>query len=197
MSGWRTKEAEAWLAEHQRKVRQFADRDTTVSLSDIRAKNADSSRPCALQISEPVASHEAPDVRQSGGNVSAARSKPDFPSLSGEQLLQAECVAAVRPLLEAVGGQCITLNGEIPGGGRLAVARQQTRKAMGYLPGTWEVLCTWPHRQLGWAEIKTESGRLSPDQEDFAEMLGRCGWPWAVWRGPDEAVETVRRWLAS
>ena len=50
-------------------------------------------------------------------------------------------------------------------------------------------------QQVGFIEVKREIGNdLSEDQEDWRDMLTERGWPWAMIRQPEEALDAVRQW---
>lgn len=49
--------------------------------------------------------------------------------------------------------------------------------------------------QIGFIEVKREIGNdLSDDQEDWRDMLIGWGFPWAMIRQPEEALDVVRLW---
>lgn len=49
--------------------------------------------------------------------------------------------------------------------------------------------------QIGFMEVKREIGNdLSDDQEDWRDMLIGWGFPWAMIRQPEEALDAVREW---
>ena len=49
--------------------------------------------------------------------------------------------------------------------------------------------------QIGFIEVKREIGNdLSDDQEDWRDMLVGWGFPWAMIRQPEEALDVVRSW---
>ncbi|WP_088201711.1 VRR-NUC domain-containing protein [Sphingobium sp. Z007] len=49
--------------------------------------------------------------------------------------------------------------------------------------------------QIGFLEVKREVGNdLSDDQEDWRDMLIGWGFPWAMIRQPEEALDVVREW---
>lgn len=49
--------------------------------------------------------------------------------------------------------------------------------------------------QIGFIEVKREIGNdLSDDQEDWRDMILGWGFPWAMIRQPEEALDVVRSW---
>lgn len=49
--------------------------------------------------------------------------------------------------------------------------------------------------QIGFMEVKREIGNdLSDEQEEWRDMLTGWGFPWAMIRQPEEALEVVRSW---
>ena len=49
--------------------------------------------------------------------------------------------------------------------------------------------------QIGFMEVKREIGNdLSDNQEDWRDMLIGWGFPWAMIRQPEEALDAVREW---
>ena len=49
--------------------------------------------------------------------------------------------------------------------------------------------------QIGFMEVKREIGNdLSDHQEDWRDMLIGWGFPWAMIRQPEEALDVVRSW---
>lgn len=69
-------------------------------------------------------------------------------------------------------------------GCRIRDGRPQRGVAMGTDAG-WPdlVLCKPP--KLIYAELKSETGRLTPQQRVWLTMLGECGQEWYVWRPRD------------
>jgi hypothetical protein len=43
-------------------------------------------------------------------------------------------------------------------------------------------------------EIKTEDGVLTKGQQDFVNLCEERGWPYRIWRTPNEAIEAVNLW---
>ena len=47
---------------------------------------------------------------------------------------------------------------------------------------------------VGFLEVKTKTGRKSPDQREMHEKLSACGFPIAIVRSVDDAIEAARGW---
>ena len=58
-------------------------------------------------------------------------------------------------------------------------------------PGWPDIFCVRPPQVLA-VELKTETGRVTPDQRRWLDLLAACGIPAYVWRPSDlEAVEAI------
>lgn len=90
----------------------------------------------------------------------------------------------------------------VPNGAHLAgdkLARIKQMAALrkdGLRPGFPDlILFGRGQQQIGFLEVKREKGNdLSDDQEDWRDMLIGRGFPWAMIRQPEEALDAVRAW---
>lgn len=54
-------------------------------------------------------------------------------------------------------------------------------------PGLPDLLVIEGPQSWTWAEVKTEKGKLSPAQQQFADIALAADIPWALWRSVDDA----------
>jgi hypothetical protein len=87
--------------------------------------------------------------------------------------------AAVR-YLRTVCPDCITLH--IANGGKRSKETARLMKALGVLPGVFDLLLICPDGRHMWLEAKSDAGRLSPEQQWFKDELILRGIPYAVFR---------------
>lgn len=80
----------------------------------------------------------------------------------------------------------------LPGKAGKAVAG--LRKAMGLKRGPLDFHFFWPVRQMGWIEMKSDSGRATPEQLDFADRLRAAGIPYDFCRSVEEVERCLRSW---
>ena len=112
---------------------------------------------------------------------------------------EAEIQRNVRQYLTAVGIDSIHFaNGAVLAGDKVARAKQINKlKAAGMVKGAADLILFDRRfvRRVGFMEVKTEGGRVSPDQIRFGE-LATCVWgiPYAVVRSIDDARETLAEW---
>jgi hypothetical protein len=74
--------------------------------------------------------------------------------------------AAVR-YLRTVCPDCITLH--IANGGKRSKETARLMKALGVLPGVFDLLLICPDGRHMWLEAKADAGKLSPEQQWFQE----------------------------
>jgi hypothetical protein len=87
--------------------------------------------------------------------------------------------AAVR-YLRTVCPDCITLH--IANGGKRSKETARLMKALGVLPGVFDLLLICPDGRHMWLEAKSDAGRLSPEQQWFKTQLIVRGVPYVVFR---------------
>jgi hypothetical protein len=87
--------------------------------------------------------------------------------------------AAVR-YLRTVCPDCITLH--IANGGKRSKETARLMKALGVLPGVFDLLLICPDGRHMWLEAKSDNGRLSPEQQWFQGELILRGVPYVVFR---------------
>lgn len=82
------------------------------------------------------------------------------------------------------------------GGARNKVVAGQM-VALGAKAGVPDLLL--PYRSNGYiglaAEMKTDTGRLSPQQVKWLERFREQGWYTAVWRSSEEAIDGIKKYL--
>ena len=84
----------------------------------------------------------------------------------------------------------------IPSGELRTEATGALLKRMGLQRGMADFLLISPTGVHHWLELKRGNAPLTEDQEAFAAALRRCGVPYAVARGYDDAVRQLTRWDA-
>jgi hypothetical protein len=70
-------------------------------------------------------------------------------------------------------------------------------KRMGLKAGWWDFQFILPNAQFAMAEVKDDDGTLSDDQSAHLEKCQALKVAYAIWRTPEEAEQTVVRWLAA
>ena len=114
-------------------------------------------------------------------------------------LSEAQIQKQVRQYLTAQGIDSVHFaNGAVLAGDAAARGKQMSKlKAAGMVKGAADLILFDRRfvRRVGFMEVKTESGRVSPDQIRFGE-LATCVWgiPYAVVRSLDDARETLDEW---
>ena len=82
-------------------------------------------------------------------------------------------------------------------GERLSMPQAVRRKRMGYLAGSPDIVifkASGPYHAL-FIEFKSQTGRLSPEQTIFMQRSGQEGYQYAVCHSPQEAVDTLDKYL--
>ena len=83
----------------------------------------------------------------------------------------------------------------VPNGEYRSPATTALLARLGVRAGAFDLLFIAPNGEHRWMEIKRAAGgRLSPAQQQFATELERCGVPYAVAGGFDQAVEVLQSW---
>lgn len=67
-------------------------------------------------------------------------------------------------------------------------------KAMGLRPGVFDLLFLWPIHQCGLIELKSDSGRASGNQLDFADRLSAARIPYDYCRSVLDVERALRSW---
>jgi hypothetical protein len=83
-----------------------------------------------------------------------------------------------------------------PNEGRRTPIEGARLRQMGLLPGLPDLGICWPVGKMGWLEVKSDSGRLSDAQRQCHADLQALGFPVAVVRSVDEALDCLRDWGA-
>jgi hypothetical protein len=94
--------------------------------------------------------------------------------------------AAVR-YLRTVCPDCITLH--IANGGKRSKETARLMKALGVLPGVFDLLLICPDGRHMWLEAKADAGKLSPEQQWFQRELILRGVPYVIFRSLND-IET-------
>lgn len=86
----------------------------------------------------------------------------------------------------------------VPNGGSRDKREAAKLRWQGVLPGVPDLILAFPpqstgHRAAG-IELKSATGRLSPEQRDVGLQLTACGWCWACCRSIEEVEDVVRSW---
>jgi hypothetical protein len=79
---------------------------------------------------------------------------------------------------------------EITSGERRAKSRQAILVSMGVYPGFADLIVLSEGRVL-FLEVKSETGRLRPAQEDFRDAVQAQGFAWALVRSLDDALAAL------
>jgi len=89
-------------------------------------------------------------------------------------------------------------NGAMLGGGRIGAIRANSLKAEGMRPGAPDLVIPSPRGgYFGlFIEMKTKSGRLSDNQEEFIVEAEKYGYQCFVAYGSDEAIEFLEIYLS-
>jgi len=82
-------------------------------------------------------------------------------------------------------------NGEM---GRISMAAASRAKAMGLRSGLSDLVLISFDGRAHFLEIKTATGKLSESQKRFQALCSGNGWPYAVARSVEEAVDICKGW---
>ena len=146
-----------------------------------------------------------PDRKKPSENPAKPLSASARSYLKPEQLLQVECIEAMRPRLLG-GAKLIPLNGELPGGSKLFRLWQAVRAAMGYQPGTPDLMILARSGRSYFIELKRAAGdpdllghkkargELAPEQREWRAWAQEHGIPWAVCRTVPEVENALIGW---
>lgn len=107
-----------------------------------------------------------------------------------ESVIQAEIV----DYLSALGIFFFSVPNEAVGGGPKAI-RQMTRyKRMGLYPGMADLVIVDDDGRAYFLEVKTETGRASGNQRDFAALCAYKRYPYAIARSVEDAKQALSSW---
>ncbi len=81
----------------------------------------------------------------------------------------------------------------VPNGGRRDIREASKFKAMGVRPGVADLIFLSPGA-THFIELKTDSGRQTPAQKDFARLVDRLGLDYQICRSIDEVSATIKTW---
>ena len=84
----------------------------------------------------------------------------------------------------------------IPLGGSRNPIEGANLKRQGVRAGVAD-LCVILPGKVGWIEVKTEKGRLTAAQKDFAGLCKQYAIPHCIARSIDDAITAVRAWSAT
>lgn len=120
------------------------------------------------------------------------RPPPMYPLSPSETAFQ---MALVRFLKVALPPQVVFFH--CPNGGLRDTATAGQLKAMGVLPGVYDLGFIWPNGQVSWLELKVGKNGLEDDQITFGERVraNHCATAtaWTI----EEAVAIIERWCAA
>jgi hypothetical protein len=96
--------------------------------------------------------------------------------------------AAVR-YLRTVCPDCITWH--VANGGKRSPETARLMKALGVLPGVFDLVLMAPGSRTFFLEAKADNGRLSEDQQWFKGELIKMGFPYVVFRSLDDIRDFI------
>lgn len=82
----------------------------------------------------------------------------------------------------------------IPNGGHRHIRQAVKLKNEGVRRGTPDMCFMLEGGRVGWLELKTKRGSLSPEQREFRDKAQALGHHWAVINSIDEAIHTLSAW---
>lgn len=112
-------------------------------------------------------------------------------------LLESQIQLQIRHYLAALGIDAVHVpNGSVLAGDAKARAMQSNAlKKAGVMPGFSDlILFDRRVRRVGFIEVKSSTGRISPAQERFADFIQERGWPYAVVRSVDDTKTVLSEW---
>lgn len=114
------------------------------------------------------------------------------PRKNPEGALQVE----VKEYLSVTMPRAIQWTASLAGHGKLSMAARNKSKAMGLRPGWPDLQFLFPDGVTRYIELKSQTGRLQPEQEDFQARCAPHGIH-AVCRSLPEVVHQLRAWGAA
>lgn len=82
----------------------------------------------------------------------------------------------------------------IPNGGHRHIRQAVKLKNEGVRRGTPDMCFLLEGGRVGWLELKTKKGSLSPEQREFRDKAQGLGHLWAVINNIDDAIHTLSEW---
>lgn len=82
----------------------------------------------------------------------------------------------------------------IPNGGHRHIRQASKLKAEGVRRGTPDLCFMLPAGKVGWLEMKTVKGQLSPEQKRFRDIAQQLGHLWAMAKSVDDAIRVLTEW---
>ena len=112
-----------------------------------------------------------------------------------ESMTQCRCVRWFRLQYPAIGNLLFA----VPNGGRRGKVEACILKAEGVVAGVADMLLLVPSG--GWhglaIEMKTETGRQSPSQREWQQLVEKVGYRYVVCRTIDEFINEVNKYLSN
>ncbi len=119
-----------------------------------------------------------------------------------ETMLQRDMIRVFRPLVEAKGGKLVGFDNAVATGGapgtpefRKAMILRQNRILMGAESGFPDMVMYDAQSLPGFIEVKTATGKLSPEQKKFRDFALAAGWRWVMVRSLDQLGEALADWI--
>lgn len=112
---------------------------------------------------------------------------PRLPVKISEDDLQKQIVTFARAVLPK--GWLVF---SVPNGSNKSISAARIAKETGLLAGVSDLIVIGPVRQAIFAEVKTATGRVSPEQARFHEMVRGMGFRGCIWRSLDDVSNTFR-----
>lgn len=103
---------------------------------------------------------------------------------------EAKIQAAIVKALRQNGYFCHSVSNEAAGDNPV---RQGQFITMGLYPGVADLVVWLPGGRVGYLEIKTATGKLSPNQEKFRDRCLSAGVPWGIARSVEEALFFIKK----
>ena len=104
---------------------------------------------------------------------------------------EAQLSAAFKDYLAIAKPRCVYA--AVPNGGSRNAIEATNLKRQGVIPGAGDWVFTWDLGS-GWIELKTDKGRLNPNQEAFRDTCQRLGVKYEVARSLDDAIRILQAW---
>ena len=80
------------------------------------------------------------------------------------------------------------------GGQRSPLVAARLKKRMGVVDGVPDLAFVLPDGRAAFLEVKTRTGRLSPEQRAFRDRCTAVGAPYAIVRSVEEAKRVLASW---